>query len=75
MIERIRQTLKRAGLDPSQISDTDNLFAAGLDSLRLALWILELEMEFHVDAQQEGHYDHLETIIRTQEFLVEQGAS
>jgi len=75
LTERILTTLKKARLVNMPENENKNLFHLGIDSLVLALWILELEREFKIKIPlvpiQKNRFETLDSV---HHYLIELGA-
>ncbi|CCD09569.1 acyl carrier protein [Legionella pneumophila] len=72
---RIEQVLERIGLTNLPENKQAKLEQGGLDSLMLALLIIELEREFEIKIPviplEKGHYESINSI---EQYLIELGA-
>lgn len=75
LIDRILATLKKARFGNIPEDKNKNLFNLGIDSLILALWVIELEKEFNIKIPlMPLQKERFETLTSTEKYLIELGA-
>lgn len=74
-IDRILSTLSKARYANIPEDKNKNLYDLGMDSLILALWVIELENEFKIKIPLIPlQKERFETLASTEKYLIELGA-